>query len=145
MSRHISASLRRLIAARAEDLCEYCLIHDQDTSLGCQVEHIISQKHGGLTIEANLALACVYCNRFKGSDIATISPLTGSLCRLFNPRDDRWSEHFRAGGVLILGTSEIGKATAALLGFNAADRLIERQALIDAGNYPSDAARKRMR
>ncbi len=94
MSSYVSANLRRLVAERALDLCEYCLLHEQDTFLGCQVEHIISEKHGGQTVESNLALACVFCNRFKGSDIATISQDTGGLCRLFNPRIDRWAEHF---------------------------------------------------
>ena len=85
MSRYVSARLRRLVADRAEGLCEYCLIHEQDTFLGCQVEHILSEKHGGQTLETNLAFACVFCNRFKGSDVATLSQGTGRLRRLFHP------------------------------------------------------------
>src|SRR5947199_9182781 len=89
MSSYIPASLRRLVTERAEGLCEYCLIHESDTFFGCQIEHIISEKHGGPTEAANLALACIFCNRFKGTDIATLAPATGQLCRLFNPRSDR--------------------------------------------------------
>jgi 5-methylcytosine-specific restriction endonuclease McrA len=112
MSSYVSAGLRRIVVDRADGLCEYCLIHEQDTFLGCQVEHIISEKHGGGTIDANLALACVFCNRFKGSDVATVSPGTGRLTRLFNPRTDRRAEHSRLDGVRVVGLSEIGEATA---------------------------------
>ena len=144
MSRYVSARLRRLVRDRSAGLCEYCLIHEQDTFLGCQVEHIISEKHGGQTLETNLAFACVFCNRFKGSDVATLSQGTGRLCRLFHPRMDRWAEHFRLEGVRIVGRSEIGQATAMLLGFNHPDRLLERAALLEAGRYPSSPARRTM-
>src|SRR5438477_3833902 len=132
MSSYVPAHLRKLVATRAQGLCEYCLIHEDDTFLGCQVEHIISEKHGGQTIESNLAFACVFCNRFKGSDIATLSPITGQLCRLFDPRGNRWAEHFRFNGVRIEGITDVGRATATLLGFNHADRILERQALIES-------------
>lgn len=69
---YISQELRRLVTARAEHLCEYGLIHEQDTAFGCAVDHIISLKHGGTTDADNLAYACVFCNRFKGSDIGSI-------------------------------------------------------------------------
>jgi hypothetical protein len=57
---YISAELRRLVAARAEGLCEYCLIHEEDTFFGCEVDHIISEKHGGSTDAGNLAYACLF-------------------------------------------------------------------------------------
>ena len=50
MSSYVPPGLRRLVRSRAEDLCEYCLIHEEDTFLGCQLEHIISEKHGGETV-----------------------------------------------------------------------------------------------
>jgi hypothetical protein len=145
MGSRISARLRRLVAVRAENLCEYCLIHEEDTFLGCQLEHIISLKYGGQSVEATLAFACAFCNQFKGSDIATISSPSGKLCRLVHPRTDRWSNHFRLDGLQIVGISDIGRATAELLAFNGADRLLERQALLNAGRYPSKYALKRMK
>src|SRR5262249_7484988 len=33
---YISAELRRLVVARAEGLCEYCLIAEEDTFFGCE-------------------------------------------------------------------------------------------------------------
>jgi hypothetical protein len=47
MSSYVSAELRRLVANRANHKCEYCLIHEEDTFFGCEVDHIISLKHGG--------------------------------------------------------------------------------------------------
>jgi hypothetical protein len=54
-----------------------------------QVDHIVSRKHGGLSTLENLALACVICNRYKGSDLASLDSQTGELSRLFNPRQNR--------------------------------------------------------
>lgn len=71
---YISAELRRQVIARAENLCEYCLLHDDDTFFGGEVDHIISEKHAGPTEEGNLAYACLACNRSKGSDIASLVP-----------------------------------------------------------------------
>jgi 5-methylcytosine-specific restriction endonuclease McrA len=62
MSSYISEAFRRLVVARAEGLCEYCLIHEEDTYFGCEVDHIISRKHGGPTEPDNLAFACSFCN-----------------------------------------------------------------------------------
>ena len=72
MSSYVSAELRRLVANRADHLCEYCLIHEDHTYFGCQMDHIISEKHGGPTEVDNLAYACVFCNRAKGSDIGSM-------------------------------------------------------------------------
>ena len=140
MSSYVPAQLRRLVAERARHICEYCLIAEEDTFLGGQVEHIIAAKHGGATVEENLALACVFCNRFKGSDIATLLPDSGQLCRLFNPRIDTWAEHFRLQDMRLIGLTDIGRATVALLGLNHPDRLLEREALADVGRYPPAAA-----
>ena len=73
MSRYVDAELRRRVTERAERVCEYCLIHEDDTFLGCQVDHVVSKKHGGKTDLANLAYACAFCNRNKGTDVASIS------------------------------------------------------------------------
>lgn len=141
---YIPVELRRAVNLRAENLCEYCLIHEEDTFFGCQVDHIIAEKHGGETSFANLSLACTNCNRAKGSDIATL--VKGVLVRLFNPRSDVWGEHFELAddGKMIVSKSEIGQATIQILGFNASERLLERELLFEAQRYPTRAARKRM-
>lgn len=144
MSSHISDDLRRLVAARAEYLCEYCLVHEDDTYFGCEVDHIISLKHGGPTTSENLAYACAFCNRQKGSDIGSILWQTGEFIRFFNPRTDRWADHFNLDGVVIKPLTGIGEVTARILGFNDSDRILERQALADLGRYPTAPALKHM-
>jgi hypothetical protein len=122
---YINAELRREVVARAGRRCEYCLIHENDTFLGCHVDHVISEKHGGQTVSENLALACVFCNRHKGSDIASLDE-ERHLTSLFNPRNQNWAEHFQFDGVRIEGRTREGKATAKLLRFNDEMRLVER-------------------
>ena len=144
---YISAELRRLVIGRAEHLCEYCLIHEEDTFFGCEVDHIISEKHGGPTEEANLALACLFCNRNKGSDVASVVPGTDRLVRFYNPRTDRWFEHFRLGtdGISVVPLTEVGEATVRVFGINDGERLLERDTLRNIGRYPTTAAWRRIR
>ena len=49
MTTYVAAELRRLVVSRANCLCEYCLIHEDDAHYGCQVDHVIAEKHGGIT------------------------------------------------------------------------------------------------
>ena len=145
MSSYVSEELRRLVANRAERLCEYCLIHEDDTFFGCEIDHIVSQKHSGPTEAVNLAYACSFCNRNKGSDIASLSEVAGELVRFFNPRIDLWSEHFRLERSLIESLTSIGEATARILKFNESERVLERETLIALGRYPSKPASVLMR
>lgn len=136
---YVSADLRRLVASRASGACEYCLLAEEDTFFGCEVDHIISEKHGGSTTEENLAYSCLACNRSKGSDISSLIPGTSDLIRFFNPRSDCWSDHFQIDAedrITIVPLTPIGEATARILGLNQADRLLERQALWEVGRYP---------
>ncbi len=133
---YLNKSLRQLVIDRSDHLCEYCLIHDDDTVLGCSIDHIISLKHGGPNTEDNLAYACVFCNRYKGSDVGSMIWETQDFVRFYNPRRDLWSEHFQLAGVTIAALSPIGEVTARILGFNDYERLLERQILIDRGRYP---------
>ena len=132
--------MRQRIAHRAHHLCEYCLIHEEDTFWSCEVDHIISLKHDGKTHAANLAYACAFCNRYKGSDIGSRIPKTDRFCRFFNPRTDRWCDHFQLERIVIQPLTDIGEATSRILQFNSPDRLIERQALADEGRYPTNTA-----
>ena len=144
MSSYINAALRRFVATRADYLCEYCLIQEEDAFFGCEVDHIISEKHGGQTEADNLACACAFCNRAKGSDIGSVVQRTGAFVRFFNPRTDQWIEHFALDGVTIIALSDVGEVTARILDFNNSERLFERQTLQAIGRYPSPAALTRM-
>ena len=140
MSSYISPEMRQMVASRANFVCEYCLIAEEDAYFRFQVEHIISRKHGGSSELENLALACVFCNRYKGSRIATLKPETDELVRFYNLRRMCWREHFRLNGVVIESLTEIGEATIRILQMNTDDRILERQVLSRRGRYPSEAA-----
>lgn len=144
MSNYITSELRSLIADRVNHHCEYCLIHKDDTFFGCEVDHIISLKHGGRTEVNNLAYACVFCNRLKGSDIGSILDQTNEFVRFFNPRKDQWYKHFQLESAIIKPLTKIGEVTTRILGFNKSERILERQALIALGRYPTIWALSRM-
>ncbi|MEG3436773.1 HNH endonuclease signature motif containing protein [Pannus brasiliensis CCIBt3594] len=132
----IPTELRQFVITRANGYCEYCLLHQIFSIYNHEIDHIIAVKHGGKTIESNLALACLSCNRHKGSDFATLDLDTGDVIRLFHPRQQRWSEHFVLNYATIEGVTRTGQATARLLQFNTRKRLLDRQRLIASGNYP---------
>ena len=129
MPSDITLELRGKVARRAGHRCEYCRIHEDDAGFAHQVDHIISRKHGGASVDGNLAYACVLCNRAKGSDIASIDPFTGEMVRLFHPRLDRWNDHFRFRAETVEPLSAEGRVTVRLLALNTADRLAERRAI----------------
>lgn len=114
----ISAALRRQVRERASERCEYCLLAEVQAFFPHEPDHIIAQKHGGTTVLQNLALACFDCNRFKGSDIASVDPFSGVLTPIFNPRTDRWTEHFWFDSGRIVPLTSIGRATERLLRLN---------------------------
>ena len=136
MADYVPAALRETVVERAGGRCEYCL-HPQAVSfLTFEVEHIIARKHGGLTTESNLALACPYCNKAKGTDIASLDPDSGELAPLYNPRTQQWETHFQLNGSQIAALTAIGRVTINILRLNHPDRVSEREALIAAGMYP---------
>ena len=128
---YIPQPMRRAVRERAGNRCEYCRIREADTEFGCEVDHIISEKHMGRTELNNLALSCFFCNRNKGSDIGSIrSAEATEIIRFFNPRIDVWSEHFVFDALRqIVPITDIGRVTARILAFNAENRILERQAL----------------
>ena len=95
------------------------------------MDHILSEKHRGKSDVSNLALACFFCNRNKGSDIGSIrSAEVPEFIPFFNPRVDAWSDHFEFDALRrIVPNTDTGQVTARILGFNTENRLLERQAL----------------
>ena len=145
MGSEVSERLRQLVADRAYHVCEYCLIHEDDTFWGCQVDHIISRKHGGPTESGNLAWACACCNNNKGSDLGTLVGQPPQLVRLIHPRTDRWADCFQLQGLRLESSTPVGEATAKLLQINHVSRLRERESLTKAGRYPTIEALARMK
>jgi hypothetical protein len=136
MTGYISPSLRQLVTQRASRACEYCRIHQTFSIYSHEVDHARALKHGGQTTPENLVLACLPCNRYKGSDLTSIDPLTGEITPLFNPRTQTWSEHFQLEVGFIQGLTATGRTTVFLLKMNEAGRLQLRQTLASQGLYP---------
>lgn len=126
-------SLTDLVWERADGACEYCQLPQPLSSLPFELDHIIAEKHGGPTDEANLAVSCFYCNRYKGPNIAGLDPDSRRIVRLYHPRRDRWTKHFRWQGARLSGRTPVGRATIAVLQINHPDAVALREALIDEG------------
>jgi hypothetical protein len=136
MTAYIVPSLRRLVIERASQRCEYCLLHRNYGITPHEVDHIYAQKHGGQTNEENLCLSCFECNRYKGSDICSLDPLTGEVVALFHPRREQWSQHFAVKTGVIEPLTPQGRVTVRLLRLNDEERVLERHRLITLKRYP---------
>ena len=135
-SKYIPEKLRVEVAQRAQYCCEYCRRPESDSFIRYQVDHIISRKHGGLTISENLAYACALCNGTKGSDIGTILQDEDTFVRLFHPRKHVWREHFEVIEGALAARSDLAAATIKVLDLNNINRILERLDLIEAGLFP---------
>jgi hypothetical protein len=90
---YFPSTLRAVVYERAAGRCEYCLLPTDDGFISYEGDHVYAEKHGGETVEENLCLSCYECNRYKGSDICSLDPLTGDIAALFHPRHERWLDH----------------------------------------------------
>jgi HNH endonuclease len=128
----------QLVADRAFHRCEYCHAPELVFNFPLEVEHIVPTSRGGANAEINLALACRSCNLRKGIRISEIDPESNIEVRLFNPREDLWSEHFQVNSEtgLIIGITFIGRVTVKCLELNSQSQVIARQLWIRLGLFP---------
>ncbi len=125
---YIPAPLRRLVEQRAGYRCEYCLLLAYVSTIPHEVDHVIAEKHGGMTTTDNLAFACWRCNRRKGTDLGSFDPQTGKFSFLFNLRTQVWSEHFvMLPDFSLSGITPEGRTTVSLLQLNGQRRIAERK------------------
>ena len=131
----LSTELRFLVASRADNRCEYCLLPQSMTLHKHEPDHIVPRQHGGETEEHNLALACLRCNRYKGPNIGSLDPVTGRLVPFYNPRTQLWTDHFELKEGLLRPLTAEARVTVRILRLNDEDRVLERQMLLDAKRY----------
>lgn len=138
MAETISKSRRDRIAAEAHHRCGYCLTGQRISGAQMHVEHIIPRARGGESQESNLWLSCAWCNSFKGTQIEAIDPATGTKIALFNPRSQRWFQHFDwdSGGTRIIGLTPTGRATVEALRLNNPYIVPARRLWVLAGWHP---------
>lgn len=134
----VPAGLRQRVADEARHRCGYCLTAEHVVGMPMELDHLIPEALGGVTEEANLWLACPGCNARKADRVLGIDPQTGDAVRLFDPRHQAWSEHFRwvDGGARIEGLTPTGRATVATLQLNRPVLVSARRAWVAVGWHP---------
>lgn len=131
---YIPVALRELVSNRSDGSCEYCRINQMFSGLSFQIDHIISETHGGETTPENLAYSCAVCNHLKHANLAAYLPELKRAFILFHPRVDVWVEHFTlevSGKINFL--SDSGKATGRLLRMNREEAVEERRLQLKLG------------
>lgn len=120
---------------RANSRCEYCGFPEVFSRRPFHCDHVVAQQHGGETYFSNLAWSCNHCNLHKGPNLSSVDPESRKTVRLFNPRIDRWDEHFYWRGAHLVGKTPIGRATASLLCANDPMVVVTRAQLMEEGAY----------
>jgi HNH endonuclease len=139
MSRtYIPKALRLKIRQTSRNRCGYCLTPEIIVGEELEIEHIIPEAAGGLTIEENLWLACSKCNLHKGDRVEAIDPITGEIQKLFNPRTQNWFDHFEwsSDGDTIIGKTPVGRATVIALSLNRLPLVQSRRLWATHGLHP---------
>jgi hypothetical protein len=127
--------LVQFVHQRAAFRCEYCHFPARFAGLNFQIDHVIPEKHGGVTVVDNLALICFYCNSYKGPNLSGIDPQTQETVVLFNPRRDFWSDHFEWEGPVLSGRTPRGRATIGVLRMNDPAAVALRKLFLRGGGF----------
>lgn len=133
---NVSRELEFKVKTRANERCEYCLMHQALQGASFHIEHIIPRSVGGSSALSNLALACPGCNLHKADRVTIIDEETGNTMPFFNPRTDDWAAHFRFDDCVVVGLSPLGRATIRALYLNSPRRLQIRKAEVLFGLFP---------
>jgi hypothetical protein len=134
-----SAESDRRIRLIARNRCGYCLSPQRLVMARLEIEHIIPRARGGTNDESNLWLSCPLCNRHKADRTVGWDHETGIEVSLFNPRTQRWTDHFRWSddGIRIIGLTATGRVTVRALHLDDdPDALIVRGYWVLAGWHP---------
>ena len=138
MTGAIPADLVARLVKQVGPRCGYCRTSAKITGQPLTVEHLLPLSRGGDSEESNLWLSCRRCNEYKGAQIEARDPETGTISPLFDPRRQRWQEHFAwsGDGAHILGRTPCGRATVAALNLNNDDILAARRLWAGVGWHP---------
>ena len=118
--------------------CEYCRTSERVTGIVLEADHIIPRSRRGPTSKTNLCRACSSCNTYKGDQTQAIDPETNQQTPLFNPRRQRWSEHFtwNGEGTHVIGFTACGRATIEALKMNNPRIVRARRLWASVGWHP---------
>ncbi len=135
---NIPASLRSQVRLRAQGKCEYCKISEKAQVAAFHCDHCKPEVAKGETSLSNLAWACPRCNGSKGREEFANDPETSERVPLFNPRRDRWEEHFSwsEDHLKLIALSPTGRATRDRLKMNRPKIISIRELMIRLGLHP---------
>ncbi|KAI9131389.1 HNH endonuclease [Acaryochloris sp. CCMEE 5410] len=116
----ISDETKRAVREQAKYLCEYCHSSERLSASRFTIDHITPKSLSGSDDLENLALACRRCNERRYNFVASIDPESQATVPIFNPRLQKWDEHFTwvDQGMLIKGMTAVGRATCVRLDLN---------------------------
>ena len=134
--RYIPVELRQLVNDRAAGRCEYCSLSQDGQEATFHIDHVVPVAVGGQTVVQNLALACVSCSLRKAARQTAPDPHTGKEVPLYNPRQDKWPEHFEWNEMRLVSHTATGRATVEALAMNRAVILSIRQEETLLGRHP---------
>ena len=137
-AKRISAAIRQRVAKTARFRCGYCLTPQRIIGPLLEIDHIVPQARGGTDDEDNLFLACPMCNSHKADRLEALDPESRATVPFFNPRTERWDDHFEwiEEGAVIRGKTPKGRATVAALTMNHPDIVSARRLWVIAGWHP---------
>ncbi len=135
---YVPVELWEQVRVDAGRRCGYCRSSEVLTGMPLEIEHIIPEAAGGPTVRENLWRACHRCNQYKGDRVQATDPLTEKRVALFNPRAQRWSDHFAwsPNGALVTGLTPCGRATVEALRINNEYVVEARRFWVEAGWHP---------
>jgi hypothetical protein len=135
----IPVEIAKRVREAAHNRCGYCLSPQHLVMARLEIEHIKPIAQGGKDKESNLWLACPICNRHKSDKTQAVDPVSQETVPLFNPRTQKWFEHFQwsEDGLRIIGLTPIGRATVIALHLSDdPDALLVRSYWVLAGWHP---------
>ncbi len=118
--RKIPSHVQQQVRERADYLCEYCHKNEWYQHVTFQMQHVFPLSLGGEDSLDNLALACFICNNGLSNYLSGFDSTTGEIVPLFNPREQKWQEHFiwSSDGLFLLGLTPTGRATIEIIDIN---------------------------
>ncbi|MEH2363645.1 HNH endonuclease [Nostoc sp.] len=127
----ITNKTQEFVRKRANFQCEYCHYPELLSTSPLTIDHIYPQSLGGSDNVDNLALACRRCNERHYNFTVGIDPETKQEIALFNPRLQKWAEHFiwSVDATRIIGITPTGRATCNRFDLNderRSDRFIQK-------------------
>jgi hypothetical protein len=140
VNKRVTSEQRKSVAKQAKYCCEYCRSQEKYAMQSFSTEHIIPRSKGGKTVKSNLAYSCQGCNAHKYNKIEEYDKVTGKIAPIFNPRKQRWIEHFKWSNdfSLIIGMTPTGRVTINTLKINRNGLVNLRKILYATGEHPPD-------